>query len=100
MNQLSLYISEPIYIYTQQKKLRKLCLRGYEKTSETFKDILISQYYTVSIFFSIYALFGFVVPIASSKSNVKVDWSSHHFSQNFNIRIKHGFSCNNVVMSL
>ena len=24
--------------YTQQKKLRKLCLRGYDKRSKTFKD--------------------------------------------------------------
>ena len=32
-------------------------------------------------------LFGFVAPIATSKINVKVDWSSPHFSQNFNIRI-------------
>ena len=37
-------------LYTQQKKLRKLCLRGYDKTSKIFKDILISQYYNVSIF--------------------------------------------------
>ena len=34
--------------------------------------------------------------MATKKSKVKVDCSSHHFSQNFNIRIKHGFSCNNV----
>ena len=27
------------YIYTQQKKLRKLCLRGYDKKSKTFKDL-------------------------------------------------------------
>ena len=33
-----------------KKKLRKLCLRGYDKTSKIFKDILISQYYNVSIF--------------------------------------------------
>ena len=25
-------------IYTQQKKLRKFCLRGYDKKSNTFKD--------------------------------------------------------------
>ena len=25
-------------IYTHQKKLRKLCLRGYDKISKTFKD--------------------------------------------------------------
>ena len=25
-------------IYTQQKKLRKLCLMGYDKISKTFKD--------------------------------------------------------------
>ena len=48
------------------------------------------------IFLTIDALFGFVAPIAASKINVKVDWSSRLFSQNFNIRIKHVFSCNNV----
>ena len=30
------------------------------------------------------------------KMDVKVDWSSRHFSQNFNIQIKYGFSCTNV----
>ena len=38
----------------------------------------------------------FVAPIAALKINVKVDWSSCHFSQNFNIQIKHGFSCIDV----
>ena len=42
------------------------------------------------------ALIGFVTPIAALKINAKVDWSSRHFSQNFNIRIKHRFSCNYV----
>ena len=42
------------------------------------------------------ALFGFVASIAAYKINVKVNWSSSRFSQNFNIRIKHGFSCINV----
>ena len=37
-----------------------------------------------------------VAPIAALKINVKVDWSSRHFSKNFNIQIKHGFSCTNV----
>ena len=60
----------------------------------------LKQYYNVSNFLSIDALFGFVAPIAASKINVKVDWSSRHFSQNFNIRIKHGFSCNNVRQCL
>ena len=41
-------------------------------------------------------LFGFVAPIVAQKTNVKVDWSSRHFSQNSNIWIKHGFSCANV----
>ena len=50
----------------------------------------------MSIFLSIGALFIFVAPIAASKIDVKLDWSSCHFSQNFNIRIKHGFSCNNI----
>ena len=38
-------------------------------------------------------LFWFVAPIVAQKTNVKVDWSSRHFLQNSNIRIKHGFSC-------
>ena len=50
----------------------------------------------MSIFLSVDALIGFVAPIATEKINIKVDLSSLHFSQNFNIRIKHGFSCNNV----
>ena len=50
----------------------------------------------MSIFLSMDALFGFVAPIAASKINVKDDWSSRHFSQNFNIWIKHVFLCNNV----
>ena len=41
-------------------------------------------------------LLGFVALIAVYKINVKVDWVSCHFSQNFNIRIKHGVSCKNV----
>ena len=32
----------------------------------------------------------------TKKTNVKVDRSLRHFSQNSNIRIKHGFSCINV----
>ena len=30
-------------LYTQPKRLRKLCLRGYDKRSKTFKDFWISQ---------------------------------------------------------
>ena len=44
------------------------------------------------------ALFVFVAPIAASKINVKVDWSSRHFSQNFNILINHGLSCIDVSL--
>ena len=40
----------------------------------------------------------FVAPIVALKINVKVDWSSCHFSQNFNIRINHGFSCIDVSL--
>ena len=40
-------------------------------------------------------LFRFIAPIAAL-NNVKVDWSSRHFSQNSNIRIKHGVSCTRV----
>ena len=37
---LVLTLNFPIHLlYTQQKKLRKLCLRGYDKRSKTFKDI-------------------------------------------------------------
>ena len=50
----------------------------------------------MSICLSIDALIRFVGPIAAYQINVKVDLSSLHFSQNVNIRIKHGFSCNNV----
>ena len=45
----------------------------------------------MSIFLSMDALFGFVAPIVASKINVKVDWSSPYFSQNFNTRINHVF---------
>ena len=68
--------------------LRKLCLRGYDKTSKTSKNIRISHYYNVSIFLSMDALFGFVAPIAVSKINVKVEWSLPYFSQIFNIRFR------------
>ena len=41
----------------------------------------------------------FVAPIFSAlKINVKVDRFSRHFSQNFNIRINHGFSCIDVSL--
>ena len=40
----------------------------------------------------------FVESIAALKINVKVDWSSRPFSQNFNIRINHGFSCIDVSL--
>ena len=40
----------------------------------------------------------FVASIAALKINVKVDWSSCHFSQNFIIRINHGFSCIDVSL--
>ena len=37
--------------YTQQKKFRKLCLKGSNKTSKTFEEIwTFLQYYNVSIF--------------------------------------------------
>ena len=52
-------------IYTQQKKLRKLCLRGYDKTSKTFRDFQISQYYNVSSFLWIDASFGSEAPVAA-----------------------------------
>ena len=32
------HIYTELTLYTQQKKLRKLCLRGYDKRSKTFKD--------------------------------------------------------------
>ena len=47
------------------KKLRKLCLRGYDKRSKTFKDFLISQLYNMTIFLDNDALSGSVAPIAA-----------------------------------
>ena len=41
------------------------------------------------------ALFGFVAPIAASKNNVKLA-ALHAIFRKINIRIKHGFSCNNI----
>ena len=40
----------------------------------------------------------FEAHIAALKINVKVDWSSRHFSQNFNIQVNHGFSCIDVSL--
>ena len=37
-----------------------------------------------------------VAPKVALQFNVKVGWSSLNVSQNFNLRIKHGFSCINV----
>ena len=44
------------------------------------------------------ALFAFVAHRAALKINVKVDWSSRHFSQNLNIRINHVFPCIDVSL--
>ena len=41
-------------------------------------------------------LFRLVAPIEAYRVNVKVDRSSRHFSQNFNLRSKHGFPRVNV----
>ena len=72
-------------LYTQQKKLRKLCLRGYDKRSTPFLDFLISESYEVSNLLQKGALFEFLAPIVAETISFKVDWSSCHFSQNCNI---------------
>ena len=69
---------------TQHKKLRKLCLRGYDKRSTPFLDFLISESYEVSNLLQKGALFEFLAPIVAEKISFKVDWSSCHFSQNCN----------------
>ena len=40
----------------------------------------------------------FVAPKAALTINVKVDWSSRNFSQNFNIMVNHGLSCIDVSL--
>ena len=52
----------------------------------------------MSIHLEMDALFVFVAPKVALKINVKVDWSSCHFSQNFNTRINHMFSCIDVSL--
>ena len=52
-------------IFTQQKRLRKLCLRGYDKKAKTFKDFSISQLYNVAIFLYNDVLSGSVALIAA-----------------------------------
>ena len=41
----------------------------------------------------------YVAPRVAFKINVKVDWSSRHFSQHFNIRIDHGILCIDVTLA-
>ena len=55
-------------LYTQQKKLRKLCLRGYDIPSTPFLDVLISESYEVSNLLPLGALFEFLAPIVAEKS--------------------------------
>ena len=54
--------------YTQQKKLRKLCLRGYDKRSTPFLDFLISKSYEVSNLLQKGALYQFLAPIVAEKN--------------------------------
>ena len=63
-------IFEPktLSMYTQQKKLRKLCLRGYDKRSTPFLDFYISESYGVTNLLQNGALFEFLAPIVAEKS--------------------------------
>ena len=47
------------------KKLRKLCVRGYDKRSTPFLDFLISESYEVSNLLQKGALFEFLAPIVA-----------------------------------
>ena len=55
-------------IYSQQKKLRKLCLLGFGKISTPFLDFLISESYEVSNLLQKGALFEFLAPIVAEKN--------------------------------
>ena len=55
-------------LYTQQIKLRKSCLRGYDKRSTPILDFLISESYEVSNLIQKGALFEFLAPIVAEKS--------------------------------
>ena len=51
-----------------KKKLRKLCLWGYDKRSTPFLDFLISESYEVSNLLQKGALFEFLAPIVTEKN--------------------------------
>ena len=59
-----------IVIYST-KKLRKLCLWGYDKKSTPFLDFLISESYEVSNLLQKGALFEFLAPIVAEKISSK-----------------------------
>ena len=56
-----------------------------QKIYTIFLDFFISESYDVSNLLLKGALFEFLAPIVAEKISFKVDWSSCHFSQNYNI---------------
>ena len=72
-------------LYTQQKKLRKMCLRACNTRTVKFHEIWTSYYYKLSFYLSNEGLSETTALTEAWKIIVKVDWSSHHFSQNCQI---------------
>ena len=72
------------YIYST-KKLRKMCLRACNKRTVIFHEIRTSYYHKLSFYLLNEGLFGTIALTEAWKISVKVDWSSHHFSQNCQI---------------
>ena len=62
-----LYPCTPPFYYST-KKLRKLCLLGYDKRSTPFLDFLILESYGVSNLLQKGALFEFLAPIVAEKN--------------------------------
>ena len=72
-------------IYTQQKKLRKMCLGACNTRTVVFHEMLIPYHYGVSFYLSNEGLFEMMTFTEALKINVKVHWSSLHVSQNCHI---------------
>ena len=72
-------------MYTQQKKLRKMCLRACNTRTVIFHEMCTSYSYEVSFYLSNECLFEMIALTEAWKINVKVDWSCPPFSQNCHI---------------
>ena len=62
-----------IYIYTQQKKLRKICSSAYCNKSSEKLEIQTLVCYKVSFCLSDEASFELVASAVAEKNNVKID---------------------------